>query len=170
MATTYKKNAQTCLKLKVRACLQRLIVLRHQARQLALFLYGTLCHIEKTIMKIIFSILSLLLFISCSKNQKTDCNYIKDYYPKIYEAELNYNEKNYQKAFELYSEAFISCELKNTVGKYEMDKFAEVSAILGKEKIALNFIQKNIEQGMLLRSFLNNPVLLMSLKLTVEKK
>ena len=109
-------------------------------------------------MKIIFSILSLLLFISCSKNQKTDCNYIKDYYPKIYEAELNYNEKNYQKAFELYSEAFISCEPKNTVGTYEMDKFAEVSAILGKEEIALNFIQKNIEQGMLLRSFLNNPV------------
>ncbi|WP_141728143.1 hypothetical protein [Salegentibacter salarius] len=39
-----------------------------------------------------------------------------------------------------------------------MDKYAEVSAILGKEEIALDFIQKNINQGMLLRSYLHNPV------------
>lgn len=106
----------------------------------------------------IFSLLFLLLFISCAVNQKKNCDYIKDYYPKIYEAELNYNQKNYQEAFDLYSEAFNSCEPKNTLSNYEMDKYAEVSAILGKEEIALDFIQKNINQGMLLRSYLHNPV------------
>jgi hypothetical protein len=106
----------------------------------------------------ILKFLCFLLFLSCSDNKIPDCNYITDYYPKIYEAQLNYNQKDYREAFELYSEAFEICEPKNTVGIYEMNKYAEISAILEKEELALNFIEKNLAQGMLLRSYTNNPV------------
>lgn len=111
-----------------------------------------------------FTYIAFLILLSCSDNKTANCNYITDYYPKIYEAQLNYNQKKYKKAFNLYSEAFESCEPRNTVGRYEMNRYAEISVILEKEKLALDFIEKSIEQGTLLRTYTNNPIFVEVLK------
>ena len=115
-------------------------------------------------------ILFVLLLISCSENRRTTCDYINEYYPKVYKAQLNYNQKNYKKAFDLYTLAFESCEPKNTVGNYEMNKYAETAAILGKKKIALDFIERNLNHGMLLRYYTNNPNFFEVLKTERGKK
>jgi|SRR5699024_7351978 len=98
-------------------------------------------------MKKIITILLFSFLISCSGSTKSDCNYITDYYPKIYKAEIQYQLQNYQKAFKLYQEAFNSCKPKNTPVYYEMHKYAELAAILGKEKLALDYIEKNLKMG-----------------------
>lgn len=46
-------------------------------------------------MKHSITLLLFSVFIACSEDKKADCNYITDYYPKIYEAELNYNQNMY---------------------------------------------------------------------------
>jgi len=97
-------------------------------------------------MKKISAILPFSSLIACSEN-KTTCNYITDYYPVVYEAEIQYHQKNYQKAFELYQAAFKSCEPKNTILHNELDKYSELAAILGKEELALELITRRIEQG-----------------------
>lgn len=118
-------------------------------------------------------ILTLLLFsflISCSENKKLDCNYITDYYPIIYKAEVQYQLQNYQKAFKLYQEAFSSCKPKNTPIYYEMKKYAELATILGKEKLALDYIEKNLKSGQTLKSFTNDSVFNKILKTDRGKK
>ena len=74
--------------------------------------------------------LTFILIISCSQKNKPVCDYITDYYQTIYQAELEYELKNYEKAFELYQSAFNSCKPINTDTYNEIGKYAEVSAKL----------------------------------------
>lgn len=91
--------------------------------------------------------LTLILAISCSQNHKQGCNYITDYYQKIYKAELEYELKNYDKAFELYQSAFSTCTPINSDLYYEIGKYAEICSILGHNKIALDFIELDLKNG-----------------------
>lgn len=101
-------------------------------------------------------ILLSILFFSCQTEQKSDCNYIIDYYPKVYQADFEFESKNYDKAFELYQEVFKSCEAKNTPSYNEIGNFAECSAILNKFDITYEYAKEQILNGFELRWFENN--------------
>lgn len=106
-------------------------------------------------MKIVVLILSLII-LSCSEKRKIECNYITDYYQTIYEADYEFETKNYQKAFDLYRTAFQFCEPITTLGYNEIAKFAETTAILKKYDLSYEFLKKSILQGSQLISFKNN--------------
>ena len=113
-------------------------------------------HLVKN-MKQIITLLLISGLVGCSEST-TDCNYITDYYPKIYEAELHYYQKDYQRAFEIYTTAFNSCEPKNTPVHNEINKYSEICAILGKDELALKFIKKRIDQGSEIKWIQQDPI------------
>ena len=88
--------------------------------------------------------------------ENRNCNYIKDYYPLIYTAEVEYYLGNYQKAFDLYRKAFEACEPKNTPLNYEMSKFAELATRLGKSDLALDLIERTLRNGTILKAYEND--------------
>lgn len=97
-------------------------------------------------MKYILIILFITL-ISCQNENKSDCDYIVNYYQKIYNADIEFQFENYQNAFELYQEAFHSCEPINVPGTNELNNFARLCAILDKNDLSIEFIKKIIERG-----------------------
>lgn len=101
--------------------------------------------------------LTIFVVFSCSQKSKMNCNYITDYYQIIYQAELEYELKNYKKAFELYQSAFTTCTAINTYLYYEIGKYAEVCSILGYDKLALDFIELDLKNGYELKWILENP-------------
>lgn len=103
-----------------------------------------------------FSIFIAIIILSCKTDRKTECNYITDYYQTIYKADWEFETKNYQKAFDLYSEAFKSCEALNTVNYNEIGKYTETSAILRKFDITYDYLKKQILKGVELNTFKNN--------------
>lgn len=109
-------------------------------------------------MKKIFTILLFFCLISCAADKKTNCNYITDYYPKIYDAELQYQLENYDAAFNLYQEAFSSCSAKNTPIYNELAKYAEVCARLGKNELALQSIEKLVKNGLEVKWIQKDPI------------
>lgn len=103
-----------------------------------------------------FSILVLMIIFSCQTDNKSDCNYISDYYQIVYKADLEFETQNYEKAFELYKEAFNSCHAKNTLTYNEIGKFTESSAIIKKFEITYEYAKKQILNGIELNRFENN--------------
>jgi len=69
---------------------------------------------------------------------------------------LEYETKNYEKAFELYQEAFKSCKAKNTSTYNEIGNFTESSAILEKFDITYEYAKKQILNGVEINRFENN--------------
>ena len=111
-------------------------------------------HREK-LMKTILLLLPMIFF-GCATEKKSDCNYIENYYQTVYEADLEFETGNYEKAFSLYEDAFNSCEAKNTSTYYELGKYTESSAILGKFDVTYKSAKKEIQQGIELSRFQNN--------------
>lgn len=103
-------------------------------------------------------LLSLLILIQlgCAKDQRSDCNYITDYYQTIYKADYEFETKNYEKAFDLYGEAFKTCEARNTLGYNEIRNYAETAAILEKYEIAYEYARKQVLNGIEISRFQNN--------------
>lgn len=95
-----------------------------------------------------FTIILLFIFTSCKTLQKSGCNYITDYYPIIYKADLEFITQNYEKAFELYQDAFKSCPPPKELTYGEIGNFAETCAILGKNDLAVEYMKKDIQRGM----------------------
>jgi hypothetical protein len=100
-----------------------------------------------------------VIFLSaCEKQAENyECDYIKNYYQKIYKADIEYRTENYEKAFELYEDAFNSCEPINTSTYNEIINFAETCAILGKNDLAIEFIKKRIKRGYEIKWLMENP-------------
>lgn len=107
-------------------------------------------------MRIILPLI-LILVISCSQKSKPVCNYITDYYQTIYQAELAYELKQYDKAFELYQSAFNTCAPINTPTYNEIKKYVEICVILGHDKLALDFIKLDLKNGDELKWKLEDP-------------
>ena len=91
--------------------------------------------------------------LGCSKNKPTECNYISDYFPHIYEAEINFLLGEYEQAYEYYSLAFESCKALRIGIFRDTDKYAKVCAILGYEDQSIQFIRKSIRAGGKLEQF-----------------
>lgn len=101
--------------------------------------------------------LTLILALSCSQKSKTHCNYVTDYYPTIYRAEIAYELKKYDRAFELYQSVFNACTPINTYTYNEIRKYVDLCLILGHDKQALDFIELNLKNGAELKWLLQNP-------------
>lgn len=102
--------------------------------------------------------LIFILIISCSQQSKPACNYITDYYQTIYQAELSYELKDYERARELYQSAFNTCTPINTSTYNEIRKYAEVCSILGHNKLALDFIKLDLKNGSELKWLLQDSI------------
>ncbi|PHN08470.1 hypothetical protein [Flavilitoribacter nigricans] len=87
----------------------------------------------------------LLLFMACK--QEKDCSYIKDYYQTIYLAEEAYFLGDFQRVYDLISEVESHCALLNQRGPYEMLKYAEAAARIGKDEKALQLVRDLIFEG-----------------------
>jgi hypothetical protein len=72
---------------------------------------------------------------------------VTTYYQKIYQADYEFESKNYEKAFEIYQSAFQTCPPINTPGYNERGKFAELCAVLGKEQLSLEFLEEKFKHG-----------------------
>lgn len=105
-------------------------------------------------MKKTIQILTLLSIISCQK--KNECNYIENYYQTVYIAEEAYYKGDYQKVFQQMSKAEKNCELLNQRGIYEILKYAESSARIGKNEKALELIRILLLNGYEINQLANN--------------
>ena len=103
------------------------------------------------------TVIILAIFFSCSKNGKTDCNYITDYYPHTAKAELEFYQGHYQNALEHYEEALRNCEAIRIDGHNDTDKLAKIYAELGKDDLALDYVVKTIEKGGPISAFKGDP-------------
>ena len=101
----------------------------------------------------IFTILLLSIFFSCSNDNKSDCNYITDYYPNTAKAEIEFYIGNYEEAFDYYQKAFKNCDAVKLGTHHDTDKFAKVCAELGKDDLALEYIEKTVVKGGTLAGF-----------------
>src|SRR5699024_2353707 len=107
----------------------------------------------RTLTFLLFSIL-----ISCSNKEKAKCNYITDYYPNTAKAEVEFYLGNYEKAFDYYQKAFKNCEAIKMGTHHDTDNFAKVCAALGKNDLAIDYIEKTISKGGSLQGFENDKI------------
>src|SRR5690606_3752431 len=118
----------------------------------------------------IFAILLFSIFLSCSNEKKTDCNYITDYYPNTVKAEVEFYLGNYDKAYEYYRKAFENCNAIKLGAHHDTDMFAKVCVELGKNDLALDYIEKTIEKGGTLNEFQSDSIFDKILKSSRGKK
>tara|TARA_R110002051_G_C8626849_1_gene484180 strand:+ start:25 stop:909 length:885 start_codon:yes stop_codon:yes gene_type:complete len=109
-------------------------------------------------MKAAINFIIPFLFLSCQQAEKTSCNYITDYYPYTNQAEIEYYLGNYEKSFELYKKALKYCESVGVGTHQDARIFARVCAKLGKENLALEYIEKRISNGGILQEFQNDSI------------
>ncbi|MDG5493199.1 tetratricopeptide repeat protein [Psychroserpens sp. SPM9] len=103
-----------------------------------------------------FTILLLILFISCANKEDSECNYITDYYPYTAKAEVEFYKGNYEDAYKYYQKAFKNCEAIRMGMQRDTDFFAKVCAELNKESLAIEYIKKAISKGSTLGTFQND--------------
>ena len=102
--------------------------------------------------------LSLFIILGCKSETKTECNYITDYYPQASKAEVEFHLGNYEKSYEHYQKAFENCDAIAIGAHHDTFRFSKVCAGLGKENLALDYMEKSISQGRTLRSFENDEI------------
>lgn len=104
-----------------------------------------------------FFLLSFLLF-ACKNTHNETCNYITDYYPNTANAEIEFYLGNYENAFNYYQKAFENCDAIKIGTHHDTDKFAKICAELGKNDLAMDYIEKTISKGGPLNGFQNDEV------------
>ena len=104
------------------------------------------------------TIIIFSLLVSCSSKEKSECNYITDYYPNTANAEFEFYSGNYEKAFDYYQKAFQNCDAIKIGTHHDTDKFAKICAELGKNDLAIDYIEKTITKGGLLNRFQNDEI------------
>lgn len=102
------------------------------------------------------SLLILITFLNSCRKERQDCNFITDYHPLVIKAEIEYEKKNYKKAYKLLKKAFNGCTPRNTVTYYEIDKMAKVTAHLGLIEESLDMIKRQINQGFTIDKYKND--------------
>jgi len=101
-----------------------------------------------------------LLFISnisLSISQDCKCNYITDYYPYVYNAEIKYLNNEYDEAYSLLNIAATNCGLLNQPDILESIIFAELSARKQLFNQAFEYLEKVLENGFNYSYLENNP-------------
>src|SRR5690606_14398498 len=93
----------------------------------------------------------LLLLISTNLFSQTDdcnCDYNKDYYQLVYQAEFSYLQGDLDKAYDLLKQAEKNCELLNQPTIYEIPILAELSLKKGKYEETLYYVELALTKGM----------------------
>ena len=106
-------------------------------------------------MRMIFALL-FIICLGCKSENQYSCNYITDYYPLVYRADIEFELENYNRAFELYQKAFSTCNAKNTPTFNEIANFTECSALLKRYDITYKYAKSQIQNGVTLDRFENN--------------
>ncbi len=106
----------------------------------------------------ILPIFLILIIIGCAKEQKSDCNYITDYYPNTAKAEIEFYLGNYEKAYDYYLKAFENCDAIKLGTHHDTNKFAKICAELDKDDLAMDYIEKTINKGGTLNGFQRDEV------------
>ncbi|MET1260547.1 hypothetical protein ABV409_14470 [Flagellimonas sp. DF-77] len=88
-----------------------------------------------------------LFVIGCSEKVPPQCDYVRGYYPLIYQADYQFETKNFEEAFLLYEKAFAHCKPLNTPLYNEISKFSKASAILKKDAVTARFLEERIQHG-----------------------
>jgi hypothetical protein len=91
--------------------------------------------------KVVLFLLITTISFSQAKKNNAEYDYIKDYYPLVYQANFEYLSGNYQKAFDLLKTAESNCPLLNQTGIYEPRILAECAVALGKSKEAVEYLE-----------------------------
>lgn len=100
-------------------------------------------------------ILLITLYTSCREASPPD--YIHNYYPLVYQGDLAFFKKEYELAYDALRQAV---ELKNPPNfepYRELEKLADICAILGKSEEAIEYIRQLIERGYPLETFQQDP-------------
>lgn len=97
----------------------------------------------------------LLVIFSCQDKEKEPCNYITDYYQKIYQAEMAYLKEDYQNAYYLIKKAEQNCALLNQQAIFEPRMMAEICIRLDKKEEAFTYLYMLLELGQPI-SFIEN--------------
>ncbi|WP_395064255.1 DUF6624 domain-containing protein [Flavobacterium sp.] len=87
------------------------------------------------------SILLILILFNTSLLSAQECNYIDNYYPLIFKAQIFYLEGKNELAYTSIKEAEKFCPLLNQSSIYEIDILAQVAIALDKKEEALNCIE-----------------------------
>lgn len=101
----------------------------------------------------------LAFLISVNVFAQTDdckCDYIKDYYQLVYEAEINYMQNDFDKAYNFLKQAEKNCEIL-IPGRYEIDMLVEISFKKGLHKDALSYIEQALYKGIKISYFETYP-------------
>jgi len=101
----------------------------------------------------------LAFLISVNVFAQTDdckCDYIKNYYQLVYEAEINYMQNDFDKAYDLLKQAEQNCEIL-IPGRYEIDMLVEISFKKGLHKEALSYVKQALHKGIEISYFENYP-------------
>lgn len=110
--------------------------------------------------KILLLVLVSVVGFSQKKKINEEYDYINNYYQFVYQANYEYLNANYQKAYDLLKTAENNCPLLNQTGTYESKILAECAFRLGKEKEAFNYATKLVRDfGFSLKYFENDTVL-----------
>lgn len=104
----------------------------------------------------ILSTFLILILVGCAKEHKTNCNYINDYYPQTAKAKVEFYLGSYEKAFDYYQKAFEHCDAIAIGTHHDTFRFSIVCAELGKNELAIDFMEKTLRKGRTLSSYENN--------------
>jgi tetratricopeptide (TPR) repeat protein len=102
------------------------------------------------------SLLLILSIFGCSAERKSECNYITDYYPQSSKAEIEFHLGNYEKAYDYYQKAFEHCDAIAIGAHHDTFRFTKVCAELGKDNLAMDYIEKSLDKGWTINSFQND--------------
>lgn len=97
-----------------------------------------------------FAILFMLVFNQCEPTSK---DYIHDYYPLVYDGDLAFFKKDYPSSYEALKKAVQMKRPPNFEPYRELEKLANVSAILEKKEEAIRYIERLIDRGYELQVF-----------------
>lgn len=95
-------------------------------------------------------------FTSKNNNSRTSsaqCNYIKEYYQLIYQADVSFLKKDYKACLSSLTKAFNSCNPIEMPMYYEISTAARCSALLRKKDMCFQFLEEAILKGATLEMF-----------------
>jgi hypothetical protein len=91
--------------------------------------------------KVVWFLLITTIGFSQAKKINAEYDYIKNYYQFVYQAQYEYLNENYQKAYDLLKTAEKNCPLLNQEGINELSILVECSVNLNKPKEAIHYIE-----------------------------
>ena len=105
--------------------------------------------------RIVFVLIMVCLF-SCEK--KPSCNFIDSYYQDVYQAELAFYEKDYQKAYNIFKKVEARCGLLSQTLIREPEMMAKLSIKVGEPQKAFPYMERMLKEGMSFDTFKNDEI------------